>query len=465
MEKRKDIKTLILQFEQVLMAGEKWLFSIEELLQISSYYVQENNKSLALKTIRYGLSYHAYSVELWQEKIHILSFFQDFNRAKATIIEALNLFPLDTDILIQKAILWIDTGQFDAGKIILEDLQSRTQNNEEVLFQLGNVALLEAKMDTAITFYKQAIEINIDHQAAFRELIFILEENKKLGEELIFFEELLDQNYYSYRHWYCLGYVYEHLSSYKKALQAFDYCYALNDQYEKVWYRMGNCYQMLKKPEQAIKSFKIALSAEGPRIATYNALANIFELQDEFGLAIKYYSKSLKLNPTQTDVSYCIGQCLSEQEKWLEAIHYFNNVLKLEPDYALAWQAIALAEYQLGNINSSIDAWEEACMLNPTEIDNWLNWSTIYFDLKDYDQASTLINRGLQECEAEWEMALLYYRNTVYLYSAGRYQEAITNLELALSLDFELHSELFDFFPTLTTHNLLLNIINQYRTK
>jgi hypothetical protein len=51
----------------------------------------------------------------------------------------------------------------------------------------------------------------------------------------------------------------------------------------------------------------------------------------------------------------------------------------------------------------------------------------------------------------------------VYLVEAGKFKEAFTFLENALTLDFEGHKVLFDFFPKLETQKAFFKIIDQFR--
>jgi hypothetical protein len=49
-----------------------------------------------------------------------------------------------------------------------------------------------------------------------------------------------------------------------------------------------------------------------------------------------------------------------------------------------------------------------------------------------------------------------------YLFAKGEYNEALAQLELALSSDPEKHFILFDYLPQLQSNKVIVDIINRY---
>jgi tetratricopeptide (TPR) repeat protein len=99
--------------------------------------------------------------------------------------------------------------------------------------------------------------------------------------------------------------------------------------------------------------------------------------------------------------------------------------------------------------------------MEPTNPDVWLTWSFVLFDLGYVDRACDLLTAAIEEIPDE---AVLYYRLVVYLIHQGEYKEALLQLEVALTLDYDAHTELFAFFPDLEKQKALYKIITQYRS-
>ena len=118
-----------------------------------------------------------------------------------------------------------------------------------------------------------------------------------------------------------------------------------------------------------------------------------------------------------------------------------------------------LTIFNLGNVISAVSAYLKASEIEPEIAEVWLDWSFIVSEQGDYERAMEVLSLGIDELP---EDASLYYRAVVYLIKASKYKEAFLYLENALTLDFEKHAELFEFFPELETQKAIMKIIDQF---
>jgi len=121
---------------------------------------------------------------------------------------------------------------------------------------------------------------------------------------------------------------------------------------------------------------------------------------------------------------------------------------------------LAQSEFEVGNVVSSIEAYEKSAELDAENKDLWLDWSAIYFEEGDYDQAIDLMKDGLDIFPTE---AVLHYRLVVYLFVKGNYKEAFVYLENALTLNFDAYVSMYEFHPELERQTVLFKLIDQYR--
>lgn len=98
--------------------------------------------------------------------------------------------------------------------------------------------------------------------------------------------------------------------------------------------------------------------------------------------------------------------------------------------------------------------------MDSTNVDIWLNWSLLYFDQENYIRAFEIIYDAIEDMP---EAADLYYRATVYLLYNTTYNEAYKYLQEALTLDYDGHIQMYDFFSNLDTLKALQRIVEQYR--
>ena len=144
------------------------------------------------------------------------------------------------------------------------------------------------------------------------------------------------------------------------------------------------------------------------------------------------------------------------------AASMLKKAAKLDKHNPHYWLAVGNAEYSVGNVVSSIEAYEAATAIDPCFQEAWENWSLIHYENGELEEAMSLISSGIEEMP---DNADLYYRATAYLISSGKYKEGLNYLENGLLLDFDRHVLLYEFFPKLETQKALFNIIEQFKNK
>jgi predicted Zn-dependent protease len=217
---------------------------------------------------------------------------------------------------------------------------------------------------------------------------------------------------------------------------------------------------ILKQYEKAFEAYQQTHEIEGANAETYCCMGAALEKMESYDRAIKLYSRATKLDEEYDEAWFGVGSCFHRQSRWMEATHALRKAIRLNDENYLYWYTLAEAERELGNIASSGEAFEEASLLNPACLEIWQDWSYLYFEQADFDQAISVAMSGLEEFPDNPD---LFYYVTAYLISAGQYKEAFNYLENALTLDFDKHEILYDFFPKLETQKALFKIIDQYR--
>src|SRR5690606_28414578 len=131
----------------------------------------------------------------------------------------------------------------------------------------------------------------------------------------------------------------------------------------------------------------------------------------------------------------------------------------LDGENADFWFALADAQYKLGQIDKSLEAYDKVLTLNPLDIEAWLDYSTVLYEQGRLQDASEIIAEGIKNNP---DAAELYYRMVAYLFALGDKNEAIANLETALVINPEKHHILFEYLPQLQDNLLIVDIINKY---
>src|SRR5690606_2384950 len=105
-------------------------------------------------------------------------------------------------------------------------------------------------------------------------------------------------------------------------------------------------------------------------------------------------------------------------------------------------------------------AYNKVVQLNPTDVEAWLDFSSIYFEQGKYDEAIDVIADAIKKNPDASE---LYYRLVAYLFAQGKYNEALNFLELGLATNPDKFHILFDYLPQLQGNKTIVDIINKYK--
>jgi tetratricopeptide (TPR) repeat protein len=454
-------KSLVKKFEEMLKSSTSGFFTEEEYEYLIKHYESQSKLKKALRVIDFALEQYPFSTDLMFEKVRLLFEDEQYNLALDLVETIENLHPNDIETILLKGAILTNLEKFDEAIHCLEAAIDENKDElDELYYSIGLAYQSGGNYDSAIENYKKAIEINLEHEDATYELAYCLDITNQLPESISYYQQFIDNDPYSFNAWYNLGVVYSKLLKWEEAANAYEYATLIKDDFASAHFNMGNSFMNLSRFTDATECYKKTIELEGPTPDVICCLAAAYEKTELYETAITNYKQALKLDPNYHEAYYGIGTCLEVQEKWLEAIHFFKKALAIDEKNSTYFIALADAEYNTGNEVSALEAYSKAAELDPYITDLWLNWSLVYYELQDFAKASEIVEQGLDYMPDDAE---LFYRAVVYMIHDGKYKDAFVFLENALTLDFDKHMVLFEFFQDLETQKALYKIIDQYK--
>jgi len=459
--KREEEEELIKRYEESLRKNTPGFYDIDSYEIIIDHYMAASKFKKALVAVNLAIDQFPFSTELFTIKAQVLSHLKEYEEALVLLEAAKNLHPNDLEIYLSiGSVHSLQGNHEDAITVYEEALSFAEEDHDELYYNIGLSYQSMEKYDKAIECYKKSIEINLAHEGSLYELAFCLDIVGQLDNSIAYYKKFIDEDPYSAAAWYNLGIVCNKLERFEEAIEAYEFALAIDENFASARFNMGNSFMNLERYNEALQEFKKTIEVEGPSPEVYCCIGAAYENLNQYELGLKYFQKATKLDPLYDEAVFGAGSCLEKQEKWYQALHFFNKAIKISNDNPEYWKAAAHAEYKIGNIISSISAYEEASLLGPEDKEIWLNWSFIYHEQGEHEKAAQVLLQGMEELPHEPDF---FYRMTAYLIEAGKFKEAMHYLENGLILNFEGHSVLFDFFPKLETQKALFKIIEQYR--
>jgi len=145
----------------------------------------------------------------------------------------------------------------------------------------------------------------------------------------------------------------------------------------------------------------------------------------------------------------------------LQAQTFFKKAISIEDDNSDFWAMDAKVHAELNENQEAIESFEIATMLEPENIENWLSYSEMFYDIDDTDRAIQVLKTANKYNKSN---AYLNYRLTAYLLDKNEELEAACHFEKALKIDYSKQDELFEFYPEALKIESIKKLISQYQT-
>jgi tetratricopeptide (TPR) repeat protein len=463
-EDQEYLRELLERFESVSGEGGYSFFDSGELEDIIYYYFSESELVKAQKAIDYAIEQFPSEVSFQVFKAQYFLNNGEPEKALARLNSLDAVDPQNPDISLTRATVY--STMHKHAEAIREYQKSLAKVDEDldeihtsIAFEYQNLR----DYKKAAEHLKKAIRLNKENESLLYEIGYCYEMGQMSDEAIEFFTHELNSRPYSLVAWYNLGIAYSTVELYEKAIDAFDYSIAIDPTFTPAFFSKAQCYEQMEMFLEAINVYKQTFELEKPDAMTNYYIGDCYASMEKYDTAIEYYRKSISLERHFSDAWMGIGLCYVEMEQHSEALSHIEQAIKLESDNAEYYIVLAETQFALGKHDEAALAYEKASELEPYHAEIWLDYSDFYADIKkDYVKALEILEDGLYY---QGENSSLTYRRVAYLYEAGRHKEAILELFIALTQDFDAHTQLLEYSDQLKNSAEILAVIETYKNK
>lgn len=442
--------------ESVFIDLEGWDFII-------FHYLQNDDPAQARVACETGLRTFPSSPELQLSYGHILFTCGEMGPALEAVNKAEPFLPNDADLILLKCSILNQEGRFQESLLYLQACMEEEPDQPEKVFYILGSTLHELNLiPDAISAFGKALEIDPVFQECLEELSLCLEEDGRLEDAIPYFRNAIDHNPFDPELWMAYAILLNQAEEWEEAIDAVDYCLALDDKKHIALFQRANILINLRRFSEAAEDFEKAIHLYDQQAEYFVGLGAALEMQQKPDQAIHWFRKSVKINPNQADGYFGIGACLLQMEKYAESLHFFTKAIQIDDANSEYWMSKAIAENNLGNVVSAEEAFCKVYELDPEHVGLWLDWSNLYFEQGDTEKAIAMLDEAIALMPDE---AMLYYRAAAYHFAGGFSREALLYLENGIVLDYDGHAVLYDFFDDVKTQKFLYNLVQEIRNK
>jgi tetratricopeptide (TPR) repeat protein len=463
-EDKEYLRELLERFESGIGEGGYSFFDSGELEDIIYYYFSESELRKARRAIDFAIEQFPAEVSFQVFKAQYFLNNGEPEKALARLNSLDAIDPQNPDILLTRATVYSSMHKHaDAIKEYQKALSKVDEDLDEIHTSIAFEYQNQGEYNKAAEHLKKAIRLNKENESLLYEIGYCFEMGQLSDEAVEFFTREINNRPYSYVAWYNLGMAYNALELYEKAIDAFDYAVAIDPAFTPAYFSKAQCYEQMEMYQEAINIYKHTFELEKPDAMTYYYIGDCYASLEKYDTAIEFYRKSISLERHFSDAWMGIGLCFVELGQHSDALSHMEQAIKLESDNAEYYIVLAETQLALGMNDEALLSYEKASELEPYHTEIWLDYSDFYADIKkDYVKALEILENGIYY---QGENSALTYRRVAYLYEAGKHKEAILELFIALTQDFDAHIQLLEYSEKAKNSPEILAVIESYKNQ
>lgn len=449
------------RYEAMEAAHDRLFFDVEEIEMIVDHYLERSEPRKAEKVLAFAKELHPSSLAITFAEAIVMMALGRLRRALELLDAVEKVEPWNEEVQLHKAGIY---SQQRNHRRSVEHYKRALELAEEGLDEIYLDLAFEYEnledYDSAIECLKHALELNPENEVVLYELAYCYDLAGADEASISFFRNFTNEEPYSSVAWYNLGNVLSKLERYPESNDAYDLALAIDERFTSAWFGKARNLLIAGEYAEAITCYEETLAFDGPQAITYSFIGECYEKMEHFDQALANYDQSIALDPDWVDAWIGRGVVKDMQGHLQEALVALQHALRLSPDHPDALYYYALTLGRAGRAEEAFATFEKLHVLEPQNLDAWMDHADMLLELKDAEAALAKFKEAGQVHQLN---AAFKYRLVSYLLRTGREQQALLELEEALTADHAAHTQLLNHWPDAAKLPQVMHLIELYR--
>lgn len=324
---------------------------------------------------------------------------ENFSLAVQWLQKALNLNPLDDDLIFEMASLYIKYKKFDDGKILLRrameldpsrpeydikyaeivyeidgaeaaigylyNILRENPNNVSALSAIGIYYFNSGQMKFFEETKKKMEELAKRDKALYEFLIKAAKRNDKPNDVIKYSNELLSVDPGDLGARMYLGQVYVEQEKFKEGLEQFREVESRLDTYPLVKYNISKLYMLIDNTEKATEYAQAEIDANPTNVHGYILLGDIFSKKKDWAQAEANYKKAQKINSSDVDALIGLATLNFMKSQFTIALDLYSRAKKIEPERAETYKLLGDVYRKIGQSSQAVEQYKTFLELSP----------------------------------------------------------------------------------------------------
>lgn len=426
-----EMDDLLGRYEQVKRGESAGMMDEEDFERIIEYFFQDSNEEQAMLACDIARTYYPFSSSVLLLRAEILTQSQKFGQALKCLDELDQYDQQNLDAILLRADIFVSQHKYDKATQLLETATEHFEAKDkvELLLELADVYDECEEFEAVFDTLKKVVKIDKRNEEALQKICFWTEFNGKNEESIELHTALTDEDPYNALAWFNLGSAYQGMKLYEKAIDAYEFCVAIDETFEFAYRNMADAYMRLKWYEKALEVLEKHLEIAKPEDVIFEAMGYCWEKKKNFPKARHYYRQASQLSPKDDGIFFKIGETYSREKQWEKAVKSYSVALHLDKENAAYCMAIGNCLMELDVKNEALVCFLNAVRLKPGNKTTWVALIRGLFLAKYYEEALTQLAIARSHCGEKPDFS---YYHAAILMEMGKSKEALLQLELGL---------------------------------
>ena len=354
------------------------------------------------------------------------------DEAAQRYLGALALDPRHFDALHMLGVLFIQAGQLEQGKELIEGALGIRPDVAAAHANLANALNSLKRHEDALASCERAIALEPDFADAHGNRGLALHRLGRMSEALESYRRLAALRRADPQPVFNQAAILRELGRLDEALAAFDRVVCLKPDHAEGYRARGVTLHELGRWEDALSSLDHAIALNPTSAeAHFDKGRTLLALQRPED-ALARFDEAIKLRPNHAEAHDGRGATLNELKRHQEALVSYDQAILLKPDYAQAYSNRVVPLRELRRLEEALESCERAISLQPDYAEAHNNRVGALYELRKVDEAIAAADRALA---LKPDFAQAHNNRAVMLVELRRLDEALAGFKRAVALE------------------------------
>ncbi len=459
-----ELEDLLRRYQDVKNGAATGILDEDEFEQVIEYYFQNSNEEQALLACDIARTYYPFSSSILLLRAEILTQSQKFGQALKILDEMEQYDQHNLDAVLLRSDILLSQFKYDQAAALLEQRIKEFAGKDkiDILLELADVYDESEEFDAVFDTLKRVVKIDKRNEEALQKICFWADFTDRNEESIALHTELTEADPYNALAWFNLGAAYQGLKLYEKAIDAYEFCVAIDETFEFAYRNMADAYMRMRWYEKAIEVLEKHLEIAKAEDVIFEAMGYCWEKKKNYSRARHFYRQASQLNPQDDSIFFKIGETYAREKQWEKAVKSYSVALHLNKDNASYCMAIGNCLMEMDVKSEALVCYLNAVRLKPGNKTTWVALIRGLYLAGYYEEALTQIEVARENCGDKPDFR--YYQSAVLL-ELGKSKEAMLQLEKALK-EAPAKVKIFtQLNPEYLRRNAVAELIGKYKKK